>query len=165
MKLYITLNVIAGLALLIIGFLCGRLYERVYQLKHGNTVSIGNPELEPLPAFLTNLVSSSSVPESVLRHRRAYLEREKIDYLEVAPYANQFGGEAAFKAERWKNWQKSMKNLPDIQDLVGVSIGFTHDTNLAVITLVDVDSRRASLWTDILKNGEQVGKIRTITEY
>jgi hypothetical protein len=110
---------------------------------------------------LVALAGNSTVKTPLSKHYRAWVEREKLDYPTVAPYAAQVGGDAFLKSERWKNAQKD--DLVEVRDVVYVSVNKTSDGGELTITLVDVDGKESTLWLSGTK--ADGGKVRSISPY
>lgn len=75
--------------------------------------------------------------------RRAFDAHEKLE-TGLDPYRKQWG--SWFTEERWKNWRKSIPNLVKLSRVVSVSVGSTTDTQEMIITLIDVDGKRSTIW-------------------
>lgn len=77
--------------------------------------------------------------------RRAYDQREALDWPSVAPYAEMAGGESSLQKARWENFLAKSSGFPSVAEIVAVQIMPTSDGHTTV-TLIDVDGKRCTFW-------------------
>lgn len=101
-----------------------------------------------LAIALTTYSQSRRAVNSPSVTRRAFEEREKLDWPTIAPYVAMMGGEQFVRAERWKNFLKYQPFYIHAEDAVKIVVSRTSDTHDWVITILNPDGKESEFWVD-----------------